>query len=493
MSVVWIVTTGNSDVKLSSDYQWGSLREQKREQLKPCYNDFKVLIEDNDDDLFSLPARVLGIVYGEVLDTHWKYFRFPLLTEFVQAIQANKKNKPDRIIVLLTSQEEIFSEKNVVDSMYDSSDPDCPFWKDTNKLEPILQQYFDEEFGSGKVEFYSLEPKTIQEGLDNWDSTLRLVQQGFEEWGISKNDRVIVSHQAGTPAISSAVQLTALIKFRKKVSFLVGNEFIKGRASFLLGSSYFRTLQIKEALSLLQEFDYAGVKKTLNKIEFSADIKKRIDTLLEIADLWNTSRFEEFSQKLDSLETCSWAYEAAYLGFVRLRQENIMESFFHSFRAIEGLIKEWALREYHGQIQYSNRSQPNTPYLHDVNLPSKLTKWFNSTKNNSYHNIGLFGKPLFELFKQSYSSQEWDKHHCLKVLEKNILEERNSTFHGLRGLKKTDLFKIWLAKDEVGWESNIRGCLNFISGKSFSSLKEASLMAAVHEDLEDVINELLQE
>lgn len=490
MSVIWIVTTGNSDVKLSSDYQWGRLREQKREQLRPCYNDFKAPMEDANDNLFSLPARVMGIVYGEALDTHWEYFRFPLLTEFVNAIKADKKNKPDRIIVLLTNQDEIFLENNASDHMYDRSDPDCPFWKDTSELKLILQRFFDKNLGPNKAEFYSLEPKIIGEGLDNWDSTLRLVQEGFEKWGISKSDRVIVSHQAGTPAISSAVQLTALIKFGKKVSFLVGNEFIKDRPNFLLGSSYFRTLQIKEALNLLQEFDYSGVRKALGKIEFSDKKGQNVEALLEIADLWNNSRFEEFAQKLDASEICWWAYEAAYLGLVRLRQENIMESFFHSFRAIEGLIKEWALREYCDQIQYSNQSQPNTPYFHDISLPSKLREWFDASKNHKYNNIGLFGKPLFELLKKSHSLQKWQSHSCLKVLEKNILEERNSTFHGLRGLQKTDLFKIWLAEDEAVWESNIRGCLNFISGESFSSLKEASLMTKVHAELKTAIENL---
>lgn len=493
MSVVWIVTTGNSDIKLSSDNKWGSLRGQKREQLKPCYNDFSALTKDDNDGLFSLPARVMGIVYGEVIDTHWQYFRFPLLTEFVNAIKADKKNKPDRIIVLLTNQDEIFLENNASDHMYDRSDPDCPFWKDTSELKPILDKFFDENCGSNKTKFYPLEPKTIQKGLDNWDSTLHLVQEKFDEWKISKSDRVIVSHQAGTPAISSAVQLTALIRFGKKVSFLVGNEFIKDRPNFLPGSSYFRTLQIKEALHLLQEFDYAGVKKVLDKIEFSDNDEKKkhhVETLLEIADLWNTSRFEEFAQKLDASQTCWWAYEAAYLGVVRLRQENIMESFFHSFRAIEGLIKEWALREYYDQIQYSNRSQPNTPYLHDVNLPSKLRKWFDGTKHHKFNNIGLFGKPLFDLFKNSHSSQKWEDHPCLKVLEKDILEKRNSTFHGLRGLHKTDLFKIWLADDEATWERNIRGCLNFISGESFLSLKDASLMSKVHAELKMTIENL---
>jgi hypothetical protein len=107
MSVIWIVTTGNSDVKLTSDVQWGYLRKKKREELKPCYQAFESPVEDSNG-LFLLPARVVGIVYGDALDTHWKYFRFPLLSEFTQRIKSNEDDKPDRIIVLLTNQENFF-------------------------------------------------------------------------------------------------------------------------------------------------------------------------------------------------------------------------------------------------------------------------------------------------------------------------------------------------------------------------------------------------
>jgi len=162
---IWILTIGSSDIKLTSNYEWGYLREQKREALKPCYGDFKCLTEE-PDGLFSLSARVLGIVYGDALETHWEYFRFPLLSAFTKQIQSDKKNKPDRIIVILTDQTQIFLDTNP-DSMHDRSDPDCPYWKDTCELRPILQKYFDDSFGINKVTFSILEPTKIKKGLDH--------------------------------------------------------------------------------------------------------------------------------------------------------------------------------------------------------------------------------------------------------------------------------------------------------------------------------------
>ena len=72
MSLVWIVTTGNSDFKLDRDDGFSHLRREKNLDLKPCQNKFSKLIQ-GDDHLFSLPARAMGIIYGDAWETHEKY------------------------------------------------------------------------------------------------------------------------------------------------------------------------------------------------------------------------------------------------------------------------------------------------------------------------------------------------------------------------------------------------------------------------------------
>jgi hypothetical protein len=520
MAVVWIVTTGNSDVKLSSDYQWEHLRKQKREQLKPCYNDFKSPVEDADD-LFLLPARVMGLVYGDALDTHWQYFCFPLLTEFTKKIKADKNNKPDRIIVLLTNQEEIFSERNSADPHYDRSDPDCPFWKDTGKLEPILQRFFDENFGIDKAKFYPLKPKTIQEGLDNWDSTLRLVQKEFEQWEIAKGDRVIVSHQAGTPAISSAVQLTALIKFSKKVRFLVSNEFIKDKVDLLPGSSYFRTLQLQEAKQLLNRFDYSGVKRALDKIEIESP--EKLTRLLELAELWNAAKFEEFAQKLGNAATArsgTWwwkGYEMAYLAWIRMFQENPTEALFHSVRAIEGLICEWAIETHSADIRYKflsiDRDGARKTEYHSKRFrngqegsPTAKRTIDNRFRDELYDNqkgaldndkLGLHGQTLYSLFRTTFKSPDISnlEAHPISIVWVQLADERNELFHRLKGVSENEVYSAWGCDKRDQWGKLLFDCVQLVSsahGEGFSSLKQGSLMAPVHKDLEDVIDYLLQ-
>ena len=108
-------------------------------------------------------------------------------------------------------------------------------------------------------------PEAGQIGLDDWNVTLKLVQDKFSGLGIKQDDLVIVSHQAGTPAISSAVQFASLSMFGNKVRFLTSNERT-GVASLDPSSSYFESMQIQEAQKLLKSYDYVGVENVLGNM-----------------------------------------------------------------------------------------------------------------------------------------------------------------------------------------------------------------------------------
>jgi hypothetical protein len=94
----------------------------------------------------------MGIAYGDAIETYWERLTFPLLDGFCQEFEPNKKNKnkPDRIIVLLTDQGLIFDD-------YSRGDAACPYWQDTYTLQPILKHYFmqvfGERFANEKLEF----------------------------------------------------------------------------------------------------------------------------------------------------------------------------------------------------------------------------------------------------------------------------------------------------------------------------------------------------
>ena len=70
MSVVWIVTTGNSDVKLLTDKDFSFLKDTsvKEDLLGSCYTRFKPIKNDKDD--FSLPfSTTRSIVIFAFLNT----------------------------------------------------------------------------------------------------------------------------------------------------------------------------------------------------------------------------------------------------------------------------------------------------------------------------------------------------------------------------------------------------------------------------------------
>ncbi len=458
MSVVWIVTTGNSDVKLTDDTGSTHLLDKKGEQLYYCGFSASDDSDDSDVTLFTLPARVMGISYGDAIGTHWDRLTFPLLDGFCQEFKTEKRNKPDRIIVLLTDQEAIFDD-------YSRGDAACPYWQDTYTLQPILKHYFSQVFGekfaNEKIEFSVLKPQQGADGLDDWDATLTLVKAELARWEenkwISKSDRVIVSHQAGTPAISSAVQLTCLIRFGKKVEFLVSSELDPDRTKFLKGSSYFETLQFKKLEDLLARDDYAGVASVVDSLGLEDSVLKvKLDHLLELAKLWNAAKFDEFANRMElvtSSRVREWwwkGYEMAYLAVVRMKNGDPTEALFHSVRAIEGLICEWAIHK-------ERRSD-------------------------------LYGKSLYDLFKlRNPESNSLP----IKVVWSKLASVRNKLFHTLRGISAEEVWDAWDENSKSDWENRMFTCLNFVTrndrSQEFKSLKDASLMSQVHKDLEEVI------
>jgi len=488
---IWIVTTGSSDVKLKTDENWGNLFRNARNQLYDRRFAPTRPPNTDDDEPFLVPARAMGIVYGtQLTDEYYKDLHFPLLDAFSAKLLEKGKTTPDRIILILTNQEAVFNEEE--DRKLDKS----PYWQDTCTLKPIFEQYFQNKFPKvQKIDYLELKPQSKGEGLDNWDKSLLLVQQAIFSLDFDKNATVYVSHQAGTPAISSAVQFVSLAKFGKKVKFLVSNEYEQKSADVIDSSSYLQGMQVQEAKALLDRYDYQGVERILKDYlqDVSDPLLLEIRDLLKMAVQWNCAKFEDFAKARgdvakDRLNHWWWiGYEAAYLGVIRLRQGNTVEALFHSFRAVEGLIKEWALDKYKPQIKYSNRNQPNTAYIHDLNLPDGLRHWFNSHKNRDYNNVGLFGKALFTLLEASHSETEWKQNLDIQIVAGNTIEERNTTFHCLRGLEEKEVFQAWKTESREKWEARVLGCLNFVSKQKFVSLKSASLMAKVHDELVNAI------
>jgi hypothetical protein len=301
---IWIVTTGSSDVKLKSDGNWCTLFKKVKSQLYD--RRFLPTRPPNTDDNepFIVPARAMGMVYGSQLtDEYYQDLHFPLLDAFSAKLLEKGKTNPDKIILIMTDQEGVFDEEN-------RRSDQSPYWQDTCTLQPIFEQYFKINFPrvtSENIDYLKvLKPQSQSQGLDNWDRALVLVQQAFSSIEIDKNTTVYVSHQAGTPAISSAVQFVSLARFGKQVKFLVSNEYNPSLTKFIEASQYLKGIQVQQAKGLIESGSPGAALKLLESEQAEGRIDTQvIDNITQIVDFFNLNRSLESGEDEFSLEAAT--------------------------------------------------------------------------------------------------------------------------------------------------------------------------------------------
>ncbi|MEB3282156.1 MAG: hypothetical protein VKK42_24890 [Lyngbya sp.] len=507
---LWIVTIGSSDVQLQSDkYNRENGRTKQQfsdkiwrdwyEDIKPdCYDisfEPKTAFKDVEET-YRIQSRVLGNVYeqhsAEIQDEIRSYLTFPLLSNFIEKLRS--LGVPDVIVYLLTDQSAIFDTDEKREKVK------SPYWEDTCKLEPILQGYFEHNFPGAKLISLKLSP-TQEPGLDDWDKVLNLVKKQLNTIQLDSEPNIVyVSHQAGTPAISSAVQFMSLARFRNHVTFLVSNEYTE-ETKTIPNSTYLGAIQHQEAIALLEQYDYVGVRDILglNKVDSDNHQAKQIKYLLDAAEQWNCAEFQKFKniltkRKLLDIKEFPWyqsGYESAYLACIRLKQGSTVDAMFHSFRAVEGSVSKWAEKYYDAHIFKDSKYGPQVK----LSIRQELPGYFNALSQSTQEkfkkdgNIGLYGEQLYKLLKQA--RPEWNTHPDIKVVWEKTKKERNNLFHRLEGLQESELFEAWNTKTPEAWENRLLGCMNFIAqkdlSKPFISLEKASLMAQVHEKLKQLI------
>lgn len=469
---IWILTTGNSDVQLKHNYnanKWQRFYRKIRSELSNHLFEPSRLKNALANEPYTVPARVMGMVYSSQLNDESVFndLHFPLLDTFTDFLtKLDKKEKPNQIIVITTNQEKAFDDD-------DKKNNKCPYWQDTCTLQPILEKYFEQKFPrlqtNQDIHYLELDPNSKAEGLDNWNQCLifvnKLFQKKMPNLEIRKYTKIFVSHQAGTPAISSAVQFTSLANFEKQVQFLVSNEYDQGNAISIPSSSYLQGMKLQEAKELLDRYDYLGVNKIFVELCKNKSLTKNeqnIKDLLAMAIQWNNANFDDFAKARSitngdaKKRTQEWwwtSYEAGYLAVIRFRQGNYVETSFHSFRAVEGLLR------------YLDKNKYEYKGIHD----------------------------LVEIVLPNWQSSD-----DIKIFKNFASRERNNLFHNLQGLEEKEVFKAWNTSDYTTWQNRVLGCINFIisesdqkfakSDQKFTKLQDSSLMSSVHEELKTAIN-----
>ncbi|CAD5989723.1 hypothetical protein PCC9214_05636 [Planktothrix tepida] len=252
MKNTWILTTGSSDIQLNTDDKWNHFYTKAKSELsnfqvKPQEVDKPSTVENKSQKQYAVPSRVLAKVYGKDLDQHYDKLIFPLLDGFTQKLQ-QKQIKIDRLILILTDQTAIFMPQK-------KKEKNCPYWQDTCENEIFFKSYFQQNdwFKHTELNFLTLQPEKNKKGLDDWNSVLGLVEVLITNISVESNEIIYLSHQAGTPAISSALQFVSLSQFNQQVNFLVSNEYNPSAVDIIDRSNYLRKLQIEKAKKLIQD------------------------------------------------------------------------------------------------------------------------------------------------------------------------------------------------------------------------------------------------
>ncbi|NEQ39943.1 MAG: hypothetical protein F6K40_28345 [Okeania sp. SIO3I5] len=477
---IWIVTTGNSDVQLTTEDNWSDLYRKAMPKLRN--QDFE-LSDSDDGERYTLPARVLGIVYEEEFEQYWDDFAFPLLDNFVKKLNEKAKLMPDQIIVILTDQSILYPE-------YMSSN-ESPCWKDTCTLLPIFEHYFGENFP--KAHLKSVELKPIDgKGLDNWDSTLNVVQQELSKFDFKPEDTIYVSHQASTPAVSSAVQFMTLANYGKKVRFLVSNEYdkyVKESAEIIDSSKYLRGIYIQQAKSLVLESPGAAKKLLEEEKEVVEGIDEEVMGRLNgKVNFFNLKQDDDDDSDEFSIPAATQRIvDTLDLIKIFFKQENYLQGITLISAAQETFLKVAILSKTEnmtvrvGDKNYSGKdlllwnneglllnNQSDKSLLKHIDLRSKEINEQNLKlcldvlrklsfpddkvgivkKNLSLINTNSIMLPWLKSLEPNFKTWpllEW----CCKYDREREHDLRNQLVHNLRGMKKLDVAKYLMGYQKV--------------------------------------------
>ncbi|MBC1197245.1 hypothetical protein H0901_18820 [Microcystis aeruginosa BLCCF158] len=433
----WIITTGNSDIQLNTDANW--TRGQKffttaREKEPLCHcrqkkgKDLIELKREEHTNFFTVAARVLGLVYQGDKDCYSDLV-FPLLDVLIQAFQ--DQEFPDRVYIILTDQEKLFKTSDIKNSS-------CPFWQDTCTLEPLFEWYFQTKLKL-KPDFITLQPSDKDRGLDHWDQVLTLVTEELTK--IQQDDVFYISHQASTPAISSAVQFVSIGYF-SNVNFLIVNRYyeenkIITRHEIIPSSSYWKQLQIQKAKKLITDGFPGSALALLKEVEYNNS--EKIEELESYIDLFNIKTIDT-GDEFEPKQAIKRVRKTLDLIEYFLKQENYLQGITLLNAAQETFLKA-AIIHHINQIN---------DQVNNVRV-SQLVKW---------DKTGLYCVSFNEINKLIGFSKSNIKAACQYLKMPKSLKDFYSKYLQNTELSKLEPKEIW--KADKGCEFNLQNLLNWL-------------------------------
>lgn len=458
---IWILTIGNSDIALKSKDTWLTDYEKTSAFTQYGLYDVEPTEIPGEYGEYTAPARSVGEIYTPLLEDEElrelaleEDLTFPLIENYSGELQS-RKLELEKIFVLLSDQSIYFAED-------DRRSDNSPYWKDTITLWPILQQRLASKFPDCEVCQVVLEPE--DRGLDHWDSTLTLVKEKIKSLKIPASTEIYVSHQAGTPAMSSALQFVCLSLFGSNVKFLVSNEYTK-QPDLLPSSKYLKGIKLEQAKALIfsspgaarniiRELDNISIPTELQELVDFFNIKKATNSLQSEFDLDSASRriidaleliriFVDQESYLSAITLLSAAQEtfakAAILKEVRFsfpNESNILEWSFEGLHVPNAQFNEAYQFLRVMQCPVNNLQQDNydKSWRRSINRNSLMLKWLQDL-NSSF---------------ETWSCLRWSFKHNKKY----EIDLRNRLVHNLMGAEDKDVIRYLEGKEQKSTISN---------------------------------------
>jgi hypothetical protein len=331
-------------------------------------------------------------------------------------------------------------------------------------------------------------PANFEQMFAWWQKTWEQIETDSPEF-----QHAIVSPKGGVGAFTEAARIVALSRLEQRVRFCDFTEDVaanlKGEPSPYTvpsrGLNYLWDRKRKESIELLNRYDYEAVQRLLKSYLPEPQFTD-VRSALEAAVYWNQGSFVEFGKAPGAMakgRSSQWwwiGYEVAYLAVIRLRQGHTAEAMFHSFRSVEGSMKEFLLHNYARHVTGERKSEKVKKSICQEPEFTGCEYLFDRCSS-----IFLFGNTLVALFK--LARLDFAENRNIQIFCDETKNSRNTLFHGLEGLERQEVFKNWGCDNLEGWENRVLGCLNFITGQEFDRLQQASLMSKVHQVICDGI------
>lgn len=343
-----------------------------------------------------------------------------------------------------------------------------------------------------------INPSNFEQMFYWWRKTWR------EKITIKPNQSIWVCLKGGVGQASEASRISGLSLYGDRIQFFEFKQNTQANrvgipsdySEPFLGTNYLWDRTQQQALKLLSRYDYAEVYDLLLPyFQQPSSGFGAVPNFLKAGIAWNQGKFKSFFSLAKSCMSIPeqvqgkywWiAYEQAYLGVIRMQQQNTIEAMLHSHRSVEGLLYLWAINSFPNHVTERPNKYASLNRSIVETYPS-LKHHFTNAQGIQLEEISLYGflwqYLLTAAIPKTATSTDF------RAFWKPAQDMRNTLSHRLGGLAEREVFDAWDATNSEQWQARVLNCLNLVTKQSFKTISQASIFAQMHNKLVTAIAE----